>query len=113
MKNVKFIQFIPLLIGLLLGFGLGWWGFRVLFPWIGGWITIGILIAANREGKAKDFGRKISILMISPIFLIFLGLMQRENLQYQNTKKKKLIIRRKSCNFAAKFAVHDVYTRKN
>jgi len=85
MKKVKFTHFIPLLIGLLLGFTLGWWGFRIIFPWIGSWITIGILIAVNREGKARDLGRRISILMISPVFLIFLGIMQRENLQIEET----------------------------
>ena len=85
MKDVKFRQFIPLLIGLVLGFSLGWWGFRIIFPWIGGWITIGNLIASRQEGKAKDLGRRISILMISPVFLIFLGVMQRENLQIEET----------------------------
>ena len=85
MRNIKFSHFIPLLIGLLLGLTLGWWGFLIIFPWIGGWITIGVLVAANREGKAKDVGRRISILMISPIFLLFLGVMQRENLQIEET----------------------------
>jgi polyferredoxin len=82
---MKFKHFIPLLIGLLLGFTLGWWGFRIIFPWIGGWITIGNLIAVKRKGKDKDFGRRISILLISPVFLIFLGVMQRENLQIEET----------------------------
>lgn len=83
---MNFKLFIPLLIGLSLGFLLGgWWGFRIIFPWIGGWITIGSLIAAGRKGKDKDLGRRISILMISPVFLIFLGIMQRENLQIEET----------------------------
>jgi polyferredoxin len=82
---MKFKHFIPLLVGLLLGFTLGWWGFLVIFPWIGGWITIGLLISAKRNGIAKDLGRRISILMISPIFLIFLGIIQRENLQIEET----------------------------
>jgi polyferredoxin len=85
MKNVKFKHFIPLLIGLLLGFTLSWWGFLIIFPWIGGWITVGILIATQREGKAKDFGRRISILMISPVFLIFLGIICQENFQIEET----------------------------
>jgi len=82
---MKFRHFIPLLIGLLLGFMLSWWGFLIVFPWIGAWITIGNLIAAKRKGKEKDLGRRISILMISPVFLIFLGVMQRENLQIEET----------------------------
>jgi len=85
MKNVKFSHFIPLFIGLLLGFVLGWWGFLIIFPWIGGWITIGNLIAIRQKGKDKDLGRRISILMISPVFLVFLGIMQRENLQLEET----------------------------
>jgi polyferredoxin len=86
---MKFKYFIPLLIGLSVGFLLrflvGWWGFLLIFPWIGSWITIGSLIAIKRKGKAKDLGRRISILMISPVFLIFLGVMQRENLQIEET----------------------------
>ena len=85
MKNVKLIHFVPLLVGLLLAFLLSWWGFLIIFPWIGGWITIGIIINAQQKGKTKDIGNKISILMISPVFLIFLGLMQRENLQIEET----------------------------
>jgi len=85
MKELRFGQFIPLIAGLLLGFTLGWWGFRIIFPWIGGWITIGIIISSHQKGKAKDLGRRISILMIAPVFLIFLGLMQRENLQIEET----------------------------
>jgi polyferredoxin len=82
---MKYKHFIPVLIGLLLGFTLGWWGFLIIFPWIGAWITIGIIIASKREGKARDLGRRISILMISPVFLVFIGIMQRENLQIEET----------------------------
>jgi len=86
---MKFRHFIPFLIGLTVGlmlrFFVGWWGFLLIFPWIGGWITIGSLISIKRKGKAKDLGRRISILMISPVFLIFLGVMQRENLQIEET----------------------------
>jgi len=86
---MKFRHFIPLLIGfavgLMLRFFVGWWGFLLIFPWIGGWITIGSLISIKRKGKAKDLGRRISILMISPVFLIFLGVLQRENLQIEET----------------------------
>ena len=82
---MKIKHFIPLLLGLLLGFALGWWGFLVIFSWIGGWITIGLLIAAKRKKKTKDLGRRISILMISPVFLVFLGIIQRENLQIEET----------------------------
>ena len=76
---MKFKHFIPLLIGLLLGYTLGLW----LFLWIGGWISIGIIIASKREGKAKDLGRRICILMISPVFLVLLGIIQQENFQIE------------------------------
>jgi polyferredoxin len=86
---MKSKHFIPLVLGLLIGFLLyftvGWWGFLIVFPWIGSWISIGILIAVNRKGKAKDLGRRVSILMIAPVFLLFLGVMQRENLQIEET----------------------------
>ncbi|MBI5217619.1 MAG: 4Fe-4S dicluster domain-containing protein [Bacteroidia bacterium] len=62
---------------------IGWWGFWVIFPWIGGWVTVGNIMAKFKKGKKKDFGRRLSILMISPVFLVFLGLLQRENLQLE------------------------------
>ncbi len=86
---MKFKHFIPSLIGILVGlllyFTAGWWGFLVVFPWIGSWVTVGILMAIKRRGKGKDLGRRVSILMISPVFLIFLGVLQRENLQIEET----------------------------
>ncbi|MDR2496452.1 MAG: 4Fe-4S dicluster domain-containing protein [Tannerellaceae bacterium] len=85
---MKFGYFIPLIIGLTLGLALGsggWWGFLVIFPWIGASITIGTLIAAGRKGRKKEIGRRLSLLLISPVFLIFLGIMQRENLQIEET----------------------------
>jgi polyferredoxin len=82
-------RFIPFGIGLgvaALTWALtGWWGFWLIFPWISGWITIGGLLVMNRTGKKKDLGRRISILMAAPVFLIFLGLVQRENLQLEET----------------------------
>lgn len=79
------INLIPLSIGIFLAWILGWWGFWVIFPWIGGWISIGCFIAIYKKGKDKDLGRRISILMISPVFLIFLGVFQHENLQLEET----------------------------
>jgi len=63
----------------------GWWGFWLIFPWIGGWITIGGLVVKDRKGKKKDFGRRLSILMAAPVFLVFLGVVQHENLQLEET----------------------------
>lgn len=87
--NRIFKNGIPALVGISLGiflkFVAGWWGFLIIFPWIGTSITIGCLIALTRQGKEKDLGRRISILLIAPVFLIFLGIMQRENLQLEET----------------------------
>jgi len=63
----------------------GWWGFWLIFPWIGGWISVGGLLVRNKKGKKKDFGRRLAILMAAPAFLVFLGVVQRENLQLEET----------------------------
>lgn len=80
---------IPVTLGTALGVVLyltaGWWGFLIVFPWIGFCISLGCHIASNRKGKEKDLGRRVAILMISPVFLIFLGILQRENLQLEET----------------------------
>ncbi len=57
----------------------------LIFPYIGGCITVGILVSSRFQGAKKDIGRRIAILAISPIFLVFLGLLQRENLQLEET----------------------------
>ena len=81
--------FLPLLIGLLVGallyFTKGWWGFFIIFPWIGACIALGLFIAAQKPKAKRDQGRRIAILAIAPIFLIFLGIYQRENLQLEQT----------------------------
>ena len=78
---------IPFLIGATIGLTpytfAGWWGFLLIFPWIGFSITLGCLIAIKRKGIKKDLGRRICLLMISPLFLLFLGICQRENLQLE------------------------------
>ena len=49
---------IPFLIGAVIGLTLytlaGWWGFLLIFPWIGFSITLGCLIAIKRKGIKKD-----------------------------------------------------------
>lgn len=78
---------IPLLIGALVGAMLyaldGWWGFLLIFPWIGFSITFGCLLVIRRRGVKKDLGRRVCLLLISPIFLLFLGICQRENMQLE------------------------------
>lgn len=61
-----------------------WPGF-LFFAWIGAYISLGIYIADRYKGRKKQTGRKIAILLMSPVFLLFLGIMQRENLQIEET----------------------------
>ncbi|MCD4736496.1 MAG: 4Fe-4S dicluster domain-containing protein [Bacteroidales bacterium] len=79
--------FLPLLIGLavavLLYITTGWWGFWVIFPWIGFSITTGMYVRSQVKGKKKILGRKISILMIMPCLLIFIPVINNENFQLE------------------------------
>lgn len=70
-------------IGMVLRLLVGWWGFLIIFPWIGFSITFGCLLALKCKGIKKDLGRRICLLMVSPLFLFFLGICQRENLQLE------------------------------
>lgn len=78
---------IPLLIGLsvatLLYILIGWWGFWVIFPWIGFSISTGMFFRSNLKGKKKLIGRKISILMIMPCLMIFIPIVNNENFQLE------------------------------
>ncbi|WP_432734616.1 4Fe-4S binding protein [Maridesulfovibrio sp. FT414] len=72
-------------MGLSLYLSIGWWGFLLIFPYVGGCVSLGVSVSRRFEGKRKDLGRRLAILAVSPVFLIFLGLMQRENLQLEET----------------------------
>jgi ferredoxin-type protein NapH len=61
-----------------------WPGF-LFFAWIGACVSIGIYASDRYKGREKQTGRKIAILLMSPVFIIFLGIMQRENLQLEET----------------------------
>lgn len=78
---------LPFLIGLavavLLNITIGWWGFWVIFPWIGFSISTGMLVRSLLKGKKKIIGRKISILMILPCLLIFIPIVNNENFQLE------------------------------
>jgi ferredoxin-type protein NapH len=83
----KFSIVLPLLIGfgvaVLLNLTIGWWGFWVIFPWIGFSISTGMFVRAQLKGKKKIIGRKISILMILPCLLIFIPVVNNENFQLE------------------------------
>jgi polyferredoxin len=77
---------VPLLIGAVLSVSMGllmWAGFFFVFFPIGLSISIGQFLAVRL--KNPDLGRKISLSVISLVFLVFLGIMQRENMQIEET----------------------------
>jgi ferredoxin-type protein NapH len=77
---------LPLGIGLTLSLILGatvWKYFYVVFAFIGFSISLGNWI--QRRSKAPDLGRRVAILLIMPVFVIFFGLFQRENMQLEET----------------------------
>lgn len=78
---------LPFLIGLavaiLLDILIGWWGFWVIFPWIGFSISTGMFVRSLLKGKKKIFGRKIAILMTLPCLLIFIPIINNENFQLE------------------------------
>jgi polyferredoxin len=81
------IKILPTVIGITVGISLyasiGWWGFIILFPWIGIAISIGIHFQQTLERKKKIIGRKITILSILPALLLFVPLVNKENLQLE------------------------------
>lgn len=76
---------LPFIIGIIiakiLNITVGWWGFWVIFPWIGFSISIGILLRKILKGRKRLIGRKISIIMILPCLLLFVPLVNHENFQ--------------------------------
>jgi polyferredoxin len=60
-----------------------WWGFLFLGFWVGGWITVGSLLASHQKGLKRDIGRKVSILIIGLTLMTFLGVIEHENLQLE------------------------------
>ncbi|MDR1836222.1 MAG: 4Fe-4S binding protein [Treponema sp.] len=77
---------VPLLIGTVLSASMGltiWVGFFFVFLPIGLSISIGSFIGVYH--KNSEIGRKISISLVALVFLIFLGGMQHENMQIEET----------------------------
>ena len=95
---------IPAVIGIALAVGLylrlGWWGFLVLFPWIGAAISIGIHLRQILPRERRALGRKVSILLILPALLVFVPLANHENLQLEG------IVLLLSIGFFGKGVVH-------
>jgi len=72
---------VGIIVWLILEVTIGWWGFRVIFPWIGFSISIGNLLRRILKGKKRLLGRKIAILMILPCLLFFVPIINHENFQ--------------------------------
>jgi hypothetical protein len=81
------ITYIPIAIGATVGISLyvaiGWWGFLLLFPWIGIAVAIGIYLQQILKTKKKILGRKVSIILILPALLLFVPLVNNENFQLE------------------------------
>lgn len=75
--------FIGVAIAAVLYITVGWWGFLVIFPWIGSSISLGGYLQAKLPRKKKDWGRKITILMILPSLLFFVPVVNNENFQLE------------------------------
>ena len=78
---------IPLILGIILGlslfFTLRWWGFLVIFPWMGFSISLGILLIGILKKRNRLIGRKISALMILPCLFLFVPIVNNENFQLE------------------------------
>jgi polyferredoxin len=88
MEETKKKQFLPVLIPLFFGTALSlslgltiWLGFFFVFIPIGFSISLGLFINRSRP----DLGRKISLTLIAFDLLFFLGVLQHENLQIEET----------------------------
>jgi polyferredoxin len=80
-----FRKLVPFLLFSVLALWLGstrWPGFYIIF----GWIAVALLMGKFVEKKNDPtFARRITILFIMPMFIVFLGILQRENLQLEET----------------------------
>ena len=77
---------VPLLVGTVLSVSMGltiWVGFFFVFIPIGLSMSMGSFL--NIRYNNAELGRKISLSVISLVFLVFLGIMQRENMQIEET----------------------------
>lgn len=78
---------LPFVIGLavaaILYFTVGWWGFWIVFPWIGFSISLGTYLMAKLPRKKRSAGRRVAILMILPALLLFVPIANNENFQLE------------------------------
>lgn len=83
----NYVRYIPFGIGVFIGITLfraiGWWGFLVLFPWLGASISVGITLKQILPKNKKELGRCVSILLNLPALLIFVPFVNNENFQIE------------------------------
>lgn len=72
---------VGILIAIIMDITVGWWGFWIIFPWIGFSITTGTFLRWILKGRKKLIGRKIAMLMILPCLLLFVPIINHENFQ--------------------------------
>ena len=80
--------FIPLIFSLIISIPLGltvWTAFFWIGPWVGGSMSLGSAISKRKGPEALDLGRRLSLILLLPLFLVFFGFMQRENFQIEET----------------------------
>lgn len=81
------MKYLPAMIGAAVGLSLyaivGWWGFLILFPWIGAAVSIGMHLQQTWPKNKKLVGRKVSILLILPALLLFVPIANKENFQLE------------------------------
>jgi len=70
-------------IATILHFTIHWWVFWIIFPWIGFSVGLGIYLRKTLNGKKKILGRKVSIIMVLPVLLLFVPVFNRENFQLE------------------------------
>lgn len=78
---------MPIIIGLIIAASLylilGWWGFWIIFPWIGLAISVGIFIQAKAAPEKAGLGRRVSLVLILPVLLLFVPIINNENFQLE------------------------------
>lgn len=81
------LMMLPFAIGLavatILYVTVGWWGFWVIFPWIGFSISLGVYLMRVLPTAQKNTGRRVAMLMILPVLLIFVPVANQENFQLE------------------------------
>jgi polyferredoxin len=83
MINVITPFFIGICVATIIYSMVNWWGFWLIFPWVGLAISIGNYIVQYFPQRKKLLGRKVTLLMIMPLLLFFIPIYNSENFQLE------------------------------